>query len=79
MLLPKTTTSAPANLAPDCLISSMTPKGVQGIKDVKSPTAVRPSFIVFNLWLSQVSTIKQKKRFPYPSTSLSGDTVSVIK
>lgn len=49
LLLPRTTASAPSIFAPERFINSITPFGVQGTKAVKSPIAVRPSFIVFKL------------------------------
>lgn len=49
LLLPRTTASDPAMVVPLLLISSITPLGVQGRKDDRSPTATLPSLIVLRL------------------------------
>lgn len=79
LLLPKTTAWAPAKVIPERFISSMTPFGVQGKKPDKSPTATRPSLIVFKLEKHDDETTEKRIFATYPSTSFSGETLSVIK
>lgn len=49
LLRPSTTASAPAIFTPERFANSITPFGVHGKNEDKSPTATRPSFMVFNL------------------------------